>query len=165
MCKAIDKQIAADGKAISSAILSISTALSTTSPEIAATLAEAASTLVAATSNFKTGDLTDDINTAATAIESILSVIPVTAPYASFVAIAVAALDVLIANLGTQTDQSGDELPDAVKVMRHIDTLPENHWRGLIRIKRWPGEGPRTALVRKWNDQVDKQPQLNFSRL
>lgn len=104
MCKVTPTQIAADGQAVATAINSIA-AQPTINPTVAADLKTASATLVAATSNWKTGDPVDDINTAAAAIEAVMADIPTTAPYASFVAIAVAALDILMANLSTQPAQ------------------------------------------------------------
>ena len=165
MCKINDAQIQADASAVATAITTIAIALATTDPGLADGLATAAKTLVAATANFKTGDAVDDINTAALAIEALLNAIPETAPYATFVGIAVAALDVLISNLSTQSVQTGDSVPDAVAVLKNISTLPENHFRGMVQIHRRWCEGPRSALIRTWNDQVEKQPGLGFPKL
>lgn len=164
MCKVTQTQIAADGQAVANAILSIAN-----SPAIPATIAAdlktAAAALVAATSNWQTGTPVQDINTAAAAIEAILGAIPVTAPYASFVAIAVAALDILIGNLSTQTSQGPSPVANAKMVIEHTQALPENQYRGAVRINRHAFEGPRTALVRTWNDQVDAQPELGIAKI
>ena len=166
MCKVSSASIAADGQAVSAALLSISTALATTNPTVAADLSTAAKTLVAATSGWKTGDPVDDINTAATAIESILAVIPATAPYATFVAIAVAALDILIANLGTQSTQTPtNTVANALQVRTAVRALPDNPFRGLVQIHRHVGQSYRGALVDTWNEQVDAQPELAFPKL
>lgn len=53
---------------------------------------------------------------------------------------------------------------DAQTVLDHIDTLPDNPYRGLITIKK-SILGPRHALVRAWNKQVDAQPELSMPKL
>jgi hypothetical protein len=165
MCKITDKAIQADGAAVASAVNSIVLALAATNPTLATELTKAADTLVAATSGFTTGSVTTDINTAATAIEAILAAIPVTVPYAAFVAIAVTALDILIANIQTQPTQTNDTVDNAVVLKAHIATLPANPFRGQVSIHRHFAEGPRSALVRTWNDEVDVNPQPGFSKL
>jgi hypothetical protein len=64
------------------------------------------------------------------------------------------------------TVQTGiSPVADALAVQNHIDNLPDNKWRGAVRIKRHAFEGPRTALVRTWNNQVAAQPELSFPTL
>ena len=164
MCKVTATAIASDGQAVAAAINAIASQPGI-SPTVAADLKSAAAALVTATSNWKTGSSVADINTAAVAVEAILNVIPATAPYASFVAIAVAALDVLIGNLSTQESQGPSPVANALAVVAHAETLPENHWRGTVRIKRHAFEGPRTAFVNAWNSQVDAQPEFGFPKL
>jgi hypothetical protein len=107
MCKITSAQIAADGKAVASAGTAIANAVAATDPALASELTTVSNALSAATTNWQTGTPTTDINTAATALEAVLNAIPETAPYASFVGIAVAALDVLIANIATQPATGG----------------------------------------------------------
>jgi len=165
MCKVTDAQIVADDTAVATAVTSIADAVEATNPTLAADLTAAAHALAVATTNWKTGTPVTDINTAAAAIQAILGEIPLTAPYADFVAIAVAAIDILIGNLSTQSTQSVSAVANALAAQAHIETLPENPWRGLVKIKRHVFEGPRAALIRTWNDQTEKQPQLGFARL
>jgi hypothetical protein len=134
MCKVSSAVIAADGQAVATACRAIAAALEATDPSAATALNAAATVLVAATANWQTGTPVTDINTAAAAIEAILAAIPLTAPYASFVAIAVAALDILLANLGTQATQGTSSFANARAVLAHVDTLPPNHWRGVAEI-------------------------------
>ena len=159
MCKVTATQIAADGQAVSTAILSIANAPEV-DPTVAADLKTAATLLLNATSNWKTGDPLDDINTAATDIEAVLDVIPQTAPYAPFVAITVAALDILISNLSTQPAQSGSFIADAKMVANHVDTLPTNHWRGVAKISHHGDL--RKGFEKAWNDAVEANPTLGF---
>ncbi len=164
MCKITAAAIASDGQAVATALLAIATATEATNPTLAANLSTAAATLVKATTGWKTGDAVDDINTAATVIESILAAIPLTAPYASFVAIAVAALDILIGNLGTQSAQTPNVVANAQLIQAHVDALPENPYRGLVTVR--PSIfGVRHSFTSKWNGQVDAQPELGFPKI
>ena len=164
MCKAIEAQIPADGAAIAKAVSAIAALEQSSNPELATELNAAAGVLVVATANWKTDTPTDDINTAATALQAILAAIPLTAPYATFVGIAVAALDILIANLATQGQQTTSTIANARLVLAYIDAMPENPYRGMVHIKSsWLG--PRRALHNAWNNQVDLQPELGIKKL
>lgn len=163
MCKVTSAAIAADGQAVATACNAIANAVKASNPTLAAELNAAATVLVTATSNWQTGTPVTDINTAATAIEAILAAIPATAPYASFVAIAVAALDILIGNLGTQTTQKSSYIGNARAVLAHVDTLPPNHWRGVAKIEH--SGNLRKGFIYTWNTQVAAQPELAFPTL
>jgi hypothetical protein len=165
MCKVTASAIQQDAAALAKAVNSIATALVTTDPTLSKELSAAAATLVTATANWTTGSAIADINDAAQAIEALLGAIPLTAPDAVFVGIAVAALDILIANLSTQPVQTTNTIANARAVLAHVDTLPTNHWRGTAQIHRHIFEGPRAAFVGTWNDQVNKQPLPGFSKL
>ena len=164
MCKISPASIAADGQAVAKAVASISVAVEATNPNLSTDLNTASAALVAATANWQTGTPVADINTAAAAIEAILASIPQTALYATFVAIAVAALDILIGNLGTQSTQTANVVGNALALQAHVETLPENPYRGLVTIR--PSVfGIKHAVVSKWNKQVEAQPELNFVKL
>jgi hypothetical protein len=168
MCKLTSTSIAADGQAVATALNSIAVELAKTNPTLAANLKTAATALVTATANWQTGTPTADIETAATAIEALLNAIPQTAAYAPFVAIAVAALDIILANIGTQSVQTGDKVANALKVTDHVETvLPPNAWRGEYKIQGFRAhfENPRAAFAQAWNKQTDKQPEFNFPKL
>ena len=165
MCKITAAVIQADALAVAKAVQSIAKALQAADPTLAADLNTAATALIAATSNWTTGSAIADINDAAQAIEALLGAIPLTAPYAIFVGIAVAALDILIANLGTQSTQTANTIGNAKAVLAFVDTLPANHWRGTAEIHRHVFEGPRAAFVGTWNDAVKANPALNFPAL
>jgi len=165
MCKVTATLIAADGQAVAIAIDAIATQVKITNPTLSGQLTTAAATLVAVTSGWETGSTVTDINTAATAIESVLDVIPATAPYANFVAIAVAALDILIGNLSTQSAQTSNIVTNALLVFKNSKNLPVNHWRGAVKIKRHFREDARSAFIRYWNEAVDKNPDLKFPKL
>lgn len=165
MCKITAASIAADGQAVATACTNIATAIEATNPTAAADLTQAAAELVAATANWQTGSPTQDINTAATAVEAILAEIPSTAPYAAFVAIAVAALDIILANVKTQPVQTGDAVGDALKVKTAVKSLPPNPYRGLVLIHRHFMQNYRSAFIETWNTEVDEQPELGFVKL
>ena len=164
MCKVTANAIKADGAAVAQAITDIANQPSIT-PQLKTDLLAAAAALVAATSNWTTGSPVAIINDAAQAIEALLAAIPQTAPYAVFVGIAVAALDILIGNLGTQPVQGANTFANAKAVLAHIDTLPANPWRGQAQIHRHVFEGPRSALIGTWNDARKAHPELNFPAL
>lgn len=164
MCKVTASAIQADAAAVAKAIDSIA-AQPAVPANVSAELQKDAAALVAATSNWTTGSPAADINDAAQAIEAVLAVIPLTAPYAVFVAIAVDALDILIANLGTQPKQTASTITNARAVLAHVDSLPPNPWRGKAEIHRHALQGPRDAFIGTWNDQREKQPELNMPKL
>lgn len=165
MCRISSSAIAADGQAVDAALNSIAAIEQATNPTLASQLTEAGKALVTATANWQTGTPADDINTAATAIEAVLAAIPMTAPYAEFVAIAVAALDAIIGNLTTQTTQTGDAVSDLLKVRTAIRALPENPYRGLVTVHPHVLQTFRGALKDRWNEQVDIQPSLGVSKI
>ena len=165
MCKVTASAIQGDAAAVAKAIQSIANAVQATDPSLAAQLNAAAAALVAATADWTTGSAVADINDAAQAIEALLAAIPLTAPYAIFVGIAVAALDILIGNLGTQTTQTTNTVANARAVLAHVDTLPVNPWRGKAEIHRHVFEGPRAAFIGTWNDARKANPTLGFPAL
>jgi hypothetical protein len=164
MCKITASAIQADASAVAAAINDIAN-----QPDIPATLKTdlnaAAAALVAATTNWTTGSPVAIINYAAQAIEALLAAIPLTAPYAVFVGIAVAALDILIGNLGTQATQATNTVANAKAVLAFVDTLPANPWRGKAQIHRHVFEGPRSAFIGTWNDAVKANPKMGFQKL
>lgn len=167
MCKVTAAAIQSDAATVAKAVDSIATAVQATDPTLSSELTTAANALLTATANWTTGSPVAIINDAAQAIETVLGSIPLTAPYATFVGIAVAALDILIGNLGTQTTQATgtNTIANAHAVLAHVATLPPNPYRGKAEIHRHVFEGPRSALVNTWNDQTEKQPELKFPKL
>lgn len=97
-CTVSSGQIAADGQAVAQASLSIAAQIAPTNPTLAAQITTAANALAAITSNWQTGSKLQVFNDATNALEVVLAAIPLTAPFAPLVSIAVAAIDVLIAN-------------------------------------------------------------------
>lgn len=166
MCHITPATIAADGQAVGTALNQIATALEATDPSMASKLQAAASALVAATSNWTTGSATADINDAAQVVEAILAAVPTTAPFAGFVAIAVAALDVLIANVGTQPAQTGSDLKNAMVVAHAIaPNPPDNPYHGVVQFKRHFLESYPNSMKRTWNEHVDEAELPGFSKI
>lgn len=164
MCKITAATIAADGQAVAKALNSIATALQTSDPSLANELTVAAQTLVTATTGWTTGSPIAVINDAAQVAEAVLGAIPETAVYATFVAIAVTALDILIANVSTQATQTANIVGNKLAIEAHIDTLPENPYRGIVTIK--PSLfGPRKALKDAWDKQVELEPNVGIKKL
>jgi hypothetical protein len=165
MCKVTASAIQQDAKAVATAVLSIATALEPTNPTLAAQLTEDADALTAATANWTTGSAVADINDAAQVIETAMALIPQTAAYAPFVAIAVAALDILIANLSTQSTQSSTTpVANAKALLKHVDSLPPNPWRGKAQINVHE-HGIRPAFEKAWNGAVDANSTLGFQKI
>lgn len=138
-CTISASQVKADGQAIAQACNSIAAQIAPVNPTLAARLTAASTALLAVTDNWTTGSAVADFNNAANAVEAILAAIPVTAPYATLVAIAVAAVDVLIANLN----------PNTVNVR-----LDGNPYIGKAHIKHRLGRSPEGDLKAAWNDEV-----------
>lgn len=92
-CTITPAEVAADGQAISNALIAVGVVY----PQASADLDKAAAAVVAATSNWQTGSVTADINTALGGAEAVLSAIPQTSAVAQLIPIAVAAIDILIA--------------------------------------------------------------------
>jgi hypothetical protein len=99
-------QIKNDGAAVAAAAENVATALQATDSSLASKLEMAAQALQAVTQNFTAGSAVAYINDAANAVEVILALIPITAPFAALIPIVVAAIDLLIANLPAPTSTS-----------------------------------------------------------
>lgn len=97
-CTFSSAAIKADGQAVAQALQSVAAQLTLTDPSDAAKLVTAANTIASITANWNVGSGLTLFNDAANAAEEVLSVIPVTAPYAGLVSIAVVAIDTLVAN-------------------------------------------------------------------
>ncbi len=162
MCKITDKEIQQDGVAVSEALDSIATVLATTNPTLGAQLLADSAALLEVTNNWSTGSLLADFNTAASAVEATLGLIPETSALVPYIEIAVTALDILITNIGGSpaTGGVGSEITvQSVKNMQDkIAALPPNPYRGKIQIERHHFQSPRSAIKNAWNAEVDKDP-------
>jgi hypothetical protein len=139
-CTPTTAQIQADANAVSNAVHQIANVLAATDAALADKLNMAATALTNAVANWSVGSLTNDINTAANIIEVTLAAIPITAPYAALVGIAVAALDILLASLPQ----------NAIKAM----ALPQgaNPYRGRYKIKHHFGNSLAADMKAAWNE-------------
>ena len=139
-CTVSPTEIAADGLAVANAFLAVAKILAVSNPNLAAQLTTAAQALENATANWTTGSTLALINDAAQALEAVLAVIPQTAVIAPLVAIGVAALDILIANVGvttvTATSQAANPYRGAAKIHHRFGRSPEGDfksaWNGVV---------------------------------
>lgn len=158
MCTISASEIKADGQAIAAALEDIAVLEQPIDPTLAANITTAANALLTVTSNWTDGSSEALFNDAASAVEAVLAAIPETAAYAPFVAIAVAALDILIANIGTPAAPVTTASVRAT--MDRIDALPPNPWRGKATIVHHHNHSLLQDFVESWNEEVDKQPTL-----
>ena len=148
----LNKQISADGAAISDAVLAI--AAVETDPTIKQHLITDANALKTATANWKAGTPTDDINTAAVALETVLGSIPQTSQYVMLIPIAVTAIDTLLENLpATSTNYVGGgkvktTLYVAYNPYRGKATIPHRFGRSRVDDFKaaWNAKAPTPAL-------------------
>jgi hypothetical protein len=101
MCTITASEIQADGMAVSNALLAVAKIEAAISPTLAANLTTAAQALLAVTSTWTSTSAITLFNDAATAAEIALAAIPETAAIAPLIPIAIAALDILMAQLPT----------------------------------------------------------------
>jgi hypothetical protein len=147
----LNKQIPADGAAVSDAVLAI--AAVETDPTVKQHLITAANALRTATANWKVGTPTDDINTAAVALEAVLGSIPQTSQYVVLVPIAVAAIDILLENLpvSTTSNAKAKTLHVAYNPYRGKATIPHRFGRSRVDDFKaaWNAKAPTPALQLK----------------
>jgi hypothetical protein len=159
MCKISAAQIAADGKAVGTAVLDIASLLATTDPSLATELTAAANGLIQVTSTWTTGSPVAILQEAEQAGIVVLNLIPVTSVFAPFVAIAFTALNLLIANATTQPQQTGDALHDAHLLLTAAKTLNTNSpWFGKATIKHHFLNSPQKDFSTAWDAAVDENP-------
>ena len=151
-CTLSDAQIAADGAAVAQACLSIAA-----DPAIPAGIAQklttAAQALAAATANWQTGNPTAIIASLAAGVEVILAAIPVTAPFAMLVPIAVAAIEILISNIHTANPQ----------LMAARAPIPDVYAHAVIHHRL--GRSPEGDFKAAWNELIEKHRELARAKL
>jgi len=168
MCTPTAEQVTADGAAVGAAIDEIATAMNAAGddPTIAASLTKAGDAIIADTADWQTGSDQAALADAEQSVIIALNLIPVTSPYAGFVAIAFVAVNVLIANSKTQAAQTGDGLHDIHLVLTTAKTLNTNSpWFGKAVIKHGWDRTPRQDLEHAWNGQVTLTPDLGIAEL
>lgn len=150
-CEVSAAQVKADGAAIAPALRSIAAL----EPAMATQLNASADGIVAATANWTSGSATNVINSLAAGAEALLSGIDPNSPAAVFVAIAVTAMDVLLASIPPPT-----VTVDAVKV----HTTPMKVYTGpRAVIKHHRGHSPEYDFKTTWNDAVKANPTLHVA--
>lgn len=169
MCHITAAEIKTDGAAVAAAINNVASIVATTNPTLGGQLSSAANGLLAVTNNWTTGSPVADFNDAASAVEAALALIPQTSALVPFVEIAVTALDILIANIGTSPAAGQPAQEITLKTVKEtqaaIAKLPPNPYRGRIDIERHSWQTPRTAFKTAWNKQVDVAPQLGVAKI
>jgi hypothetical protein len=170
MCQITANEIKQDGAAVAAAVNNIATVLASEgNTALAKQLSDAANALLAVTNNWTTGSAVAEFNDAAQAVEAVLALIPQTSALVPFIEIAVTALDILIANVGTSpaAGQPATEItPTSVKQMQaRIATFPPNPYRGLVTIERHHFQSPRSAFKNKWNATVDAAPNSGIAKI
>jgi hypothetical protein len=169
MCHITAAEIKTDGAAVAQAINNIASIVAASNPTLGGQLSAAAAGLLAVTNNWSTGSPVADFNDAAGAVEAALALIPQTSALVPFVEIAVTALDILIANIGTSpaAGQAPQEitLKSVKETQAAIAALPPNPYRGKIDIERHSWQTPRTAFKNAWNKHVDASPDLGIKKI
>lgn len=138
--------IQADANAVATACHQIANVLAATDAVLADRLNMAATALMNAVANFQTGSVATDINTAANIIEVVLASIPLTAPYSALIAIAVTALDVLLANI-----------PGNATAALALPRTP-NPYRGAATISHHFMYSPSADFKTAWNAKAATTP-------
>ena len=152
MCKISAATIAADGKAVGTALDQIANLVAPTNPTLAADLTTAGNGIISATANWQSGSDTAILEDAENVAIDALNLIPVTAPYAALVAIAFAALNLLLANTQTQAAVTGNAIPDAHALLSHATTInTDSPWAGKAVIPHQHGRDFRKDFEASWN--------------
>lgn len=152
MCKVTSQMIVSDGQAVGQALENLATAIQGTDPTVAADLNSAGQAVIAATSNWQEGSALTDVEDAEQAAIAVLNVIPVTSNFAPLVAIAFAALNLLIANAQTQSQQTGDSVTDAHALLVKAKSLnSDSPWAGKAHIHHDIMRSPRKDFEAAWN--------------
>lgn len=169
MCTVTATQIKQDGAALASAIQNIAIVLAKSDPALGGQLSAAADALLLVTNTWTTGSPVADFNTAATAVEAVLALVPGTSALVPFIAIAVTALDILIANIGgspaAAMPAQGITLEGVKEMQAKIATFPPNPYRNRVEIKRHHFQSPRDSFKAAWDAQVDAAPDAGIMKI
>ena len=166
MCKITAAQIQADGKVVGDAVLQIAKLVQATDPPLAAQLTSAANALISVTSTWQEGDAVAILQDAEQAVIVVLNLIPVTAPYASFVAIAFAGLSLLIANSAVQPQLTGKASKDTLLLLHTEETTnTSSPWHDKATIEHHWMNPPRKDFESAWNGEVDAQPTVGIAKI
>ena len=144
-CTVTAAQISSDGQTVANALLAIAKLEAVADPSLAANLTSAANALIAATANWTSGSGLAIFNDAAQVAEAALAAIPQTAIIAPLIPIAVAALDILIADISS----------GSVGLSANV-----NPYRGKAQIHHRFLRSPEGDFKAAWNTVVNAHPDL-----
>jgi hypothetical protein len=148
-CTASTSELQSDATTLASALNNLAAAIQGSDATVASNLKTAATALTAAVQSGTTGPAWEQVLNAATSgAEVVLSAIPVTAPYAALLAIAVAAAEAIIANTvsgGTQV--KAEATGNNANLLWYMRT-----GRGLLRHRF--GRGPAGDFKASWNAEA-----------
>lgn len=154
----------ADAQAVANACLSIAKIEQTASPTLADNLTAAANALIAATTGWTSGSPTAIINDAAIVVQAALAAIPETAAIAPLIPIAIAALDIILANTQPSPAPSAAVLqaraaaatnpyaPTAKAIESALNHRSFTHWTKTGNL--------RPAFTSMWNKTAKSTPGL-----
>lgn len=141
-----DAQVAADGAAIATALTNIANVYSVTAPAAAAQLKTYAADILSVTANWNSSTGIALFNSAANGAEIILAGIPQTKDFAPLIPIAVAAIDILVANLNPAATAPAT-------LQAHVLAAPQgNPYRGRATIKHRMLRSPEGDFKATWNE-------------
>ena len=148
-CTASTSELQSDATALASALNNLAAVIQPSDATAAGNLKTAAAALTAAAQSGTTGPAWEQVlNTATSGAEVVLAAIPVTAPYAALLAIAIAAAEAIIANTvsgGTQV--KAEATGNNTNLLWYKRT-----GRGLLRHRF--GRGPAGDFKASWNAEA-----------
>jgi hypothetical protein len=143
-------ELKADATTLASALTSLAGAIQTTNPSVAADLLKAATTLTAALNGTGTGPAWEQaLNGAAAAAEAAMAFIPITAPFATLLSIAVAAAELIISSTTTTTQQATRVMSNPQNLLWYVRT-------GRPLIKHSFGRSQSGDVKAAWNAEAIK---------
>ncbi len=148
-CTASSSELQSDATTLASALNNLAAAIQTSDATAANNLKTAAAALTAAVQSGIKGPAWEQVLNAATSgAEVVLSAIPVTAPYAALLAIAVAAAEAIIANtMSGRTSVKAEAAGNNGNLLWYART-----GRGLLRHRF--GRGPAGDFKASWNAEA-----------
>jgi hypothetical protein len=148
-CTASTSELQSDATTLASALNNLAAAIQTSDATAAHNLKTAAAALTTAVQSGITGPSWEQVLNAATSgAEVVLSAIPVTAPYAALLAIAVAAAEAIIANtMSGRTSVKAQAAGNNANLLWYTRT-----GRGLLRHRF--GRGPAGDFKASWNAEA-----------
>lgn len=148
-CTASTSELQSDATALASALNNLAAVVQTSDATVASNLKKAAAALAAAAQSGTTGpEWEQALNAATSGAEVVLSAIPITAPYAALLAIAVAAAEAIIANTVSGGTQMKAEAPgNNANLLWYSRT-----GRGLL--KHRFGRAPAGDFKASWNAEA-----------